>query len=72
MMKASAASAQNSSPPALVSVTTEAIIANRALGIYHLPDCEWADAVQPKNRIGFATPLAAQKAGYHACKVCAP
>ncbi len=71
MMKASAASSQNSAQAVLVSVT-DAIIANRALGIYHSPDCEWADAVQPKNRIGFATPLAAQKAGYHACKVCAP
>ncbi len=72
MMKANAASAQNASHPMLVSVTADAIIANRALGIYHLPDCDWADTILPKNRVGFSTPLAAQTAGYHACKVCAP
>lgn len=72
MMKANAASAQNASQPALVNVTTDAIIANRALGIYHSPDCDWADTISPKNRVGFSTSLAAQNAGYHACKVCAP
>jgi len=72
MMKASAASAQNSSQPSLVSVTTDAIIANHALGIYHSPDCDWADTISPKNRVGFSTPLAAQNAGYRRCKVCAP
>lgn len=71
MMNASV-NVQNSAQPALVSVTTDAIIANRALGIYHLPDCDWADTISPKNRVGFSTPLAAQTAGYHACKVCAP
>ncbi|MGI8653766.1 MAG: Ada metal-binding domain-containing protein, partial [Pyrinomonadaceae bacterium] len=73
MMKANnAASAQNASQPMLVSVTADAIIANRALGIYHSPDCDWADTISPKNRVGFSTSLAAQTAGYHACKVCAP
>jgi len=72
MMKANAASAQNASQPMLVSVTADAIIANRALGIYHLPNCDWADTISPKNRVGFSTSLAAQTAGYHACKVCAP
>jgi hypothetical protein len=72
MMKANAASAQNASQPMLVSVTADAIIANRALGIYHSPDCDWADTISPKNQVGFPTPQAAQTAGYHACKVCAP
>lgn len=47
------------------------IIANRALAVYHLHDCTWAEQIPNKNRISFPSPSAARSAGYKPCHVCA-
>jgi methylphosphotriester-DNA--protein-cysteine methyltransferase len=39
---------------------------------YHRKLCRWMGQVKPEYRIGFATPLAARKAGYHPCATCRP
>ena len=48
------------------------VIGNQSLRIYHLPDCEWVDRILPQQRLDFASDIAAQIAGYHACKICLP
>ncbi|MDX6695780.1 MAG: hypothetical protein QOF02_3383 [Blastocatellia bacterium] len=45
---------------------------HRTLGIYHLRDCEWAQQISQNNSVGFRSKVAAQNAGYHPCKICAP
>jgi methylphosphotriester-DNA--protein-cysteine methyltransferase len=47
-------------------------IGHRTLGIYHRRDCEWAQQISKQNHVGFRSRAAAQAAGYHPCKVCAP
>jgi hypothetical protein len=50
--------------------TTDAIIANRVLSIYHLPTCQWVEQISPKNIVGFPSPAEALSAGYKPCRVC--
>ena len=59
-------------PPQNALGMSDPIIANRTLGIYHLPTCEWAHKISPKNRVGFSSALEAQNAGYRRCQVCSP
>lgn len=59
-------------PPQSTLSMSDPIIANRTLGIYHLPTCEWAHKISPKNRVGFSSALEAQNAGYRRCQVCSP
>ncbi|MGA9994754.1 MAG: Ada metal-binding domain-containing protein [Pyrinomonadaceae bacterium] len=61
-----------SMPPQSALGMSDPIIANRTLGIYHLPTCEWAHKISPKNRVGFSSALEAQNAGYRRCQVCSP
>jgi Metal binding domain of Ada len=68
-------------PPIATSKTTiistppsqnGAFVANRTLGIFHIPNCTWAGHISRGNRVGFASSLEALNAGYRACKVCLP
>jgi hypothetical protein len=47
-------------------------VANRTLGIFHIPNCTWAGHISHGNRVGFSSSLDALNAGYRACKVCLP
>lgn len=40
--------------------------------VFCYPTCRNARRITPPHRVGFATPDAAERAGYHACKVCTP
>lgn len=40
--------------------------------IYHFPDCEWAQKINPSNQIWFTSPEEAKAKGYSPCKVCKP
>ncbi|HEX8071748.1 MAG TPA: hypothetical protein VF546_17490 [Pyrinomonadaceae bacterium] len=52
------------------TVVTRPLVGNLTLAIFHLDTCQWAQRIQPKNRVPFATPDAALAAGYRPCKVC--
>ncbi len=39
---------------------------------YHIPTCRWAKKIKEDNRIVFASPEDAVKAGYEPCKTCKP
>lgn len=39
---------------------------------YHYPECQWAQKINPANRVIFNSPEEAQRAGYVPCKVCIP
>lgn len=60
--------------PAPPPATTAAhpLVGNRSLGIYHLPDCDWALRVPARQRADFDSPTAAAAAGYRPCRVCKP
>lgn len=57
-------------PPAAASA--RAVVGNRSLGIYHLPDCDWAARVPARQRADFDSPTTAAAAGYRPCRVCKP
>jgi len=48
------------------------VVGNRSLGIYHLPDCEWAARLHARQRADFDSPTSALAAGYRPCRVCKP
>ena len=39
---------------------------------YHYPECQWAQKINPANRVIFNSPEEALRAGYVPCKVCNP
>lgn len=39
---------------------------------FHYPDCQWAQEINPKNRVDFKTREEAIEAGYEPCKTCRP
>jgi hypothetical protein len=57
-------------PPA--AVAARPLVGNRSLGIYHLPDCDWAARVPARQRADFDSPTSALAAGYRPCRVCKP
>ena len=57
-------------PPAAASARP--VVGNRSLGIYHLPDCDWAARVPQRQRADFDSPATALNAGYRPCRVCKP
>jgi hypothetical protein len=62
-------------PPASKPLTAAAarpVVGNRSLGIYHLPDCDWAARVPARQRADFDSPNTAHAAGYRPCRVCKP
>jgi methylphosphotriester-DNA--protein-cysteine methyltransferase len=44
----------------------------RTTRIYCLPGCPPGRRTLPRNRVGFASEVEAQAAGYRACRVCRP
>jgi metal binding Ada-like protein len=67
--KATGAAATTPRPAA---VAARPVVGNRSLGIYHLPDCDWAARVPQRQRADFDSPPAAAAAGYRPCRVCKP
>lgn len=47
-------------------------IGNKNSKKFHLPDCQWAEKISPRNRVYFKSRNEAIKAGYVPCKVCRP
>ncbi|MBV9924456.1 MAG: hypothetical protein JOZ96_05390 [Acidobacteria bacterium] len=67
-----AAPAPSKPRPPVASAATRPVVGNASLGIYHLPDCDWALRVPARQRADFDSPAAANAAGYRPCKVCKP
>jgi len=40
--------------------------------VYHYPWCEWAQKINPENKIWFSSVEGAESKGYRPCKVCKP
>jgi metal binding Ada-like protein len=57
-------------PPA--AVAAHPVVGNRSLGIYHLPDCDWAARIPARQRANFDSNTSAIAAGYRPCRVCKP
>jgi hypothetical protein len=58
--------------PAPAAVSVRPVVGNRSLGIYHLPDCDWAMRVPARQRADFDSYASARSAGYRPCRVCKP
>ncbi|HEX8146980.1 MAG TPA: Ada metal-binding domain-containing protein [Pyrinomonadaceae bacterium] len=58
--------------PQPAAVAARPVVGNRSLGIYHLPDCDWAARVPARQRADFDSPASALAAGYRPCRVCKP
>lgn len=58
--------------PTPAAVAAHPVVGNRSLGIYHLPDCDWALRVPARQRTDFDSPTAAAAAGYRPCRICKP
>jgi hypothetical protein len=60
-------------PPSVANTgTSDPIVANLVLGIYHLENCDWVDRISTKNRVGFSTALEATSHGFKPCHICSP
>jgi hypothetical protein len=70
------ASNATGAPPATTTkpaaVAARPVVGNRSLGIYHLPDCDWALRVPARQRADFDSHTSAIAAGYRPCRVCKP
>src|SRR5262245_3130660 len=55
----------NVTPASITS--TDPIIGNTALNIYHLTNCEWVNRIVGRNRVTFSSALEAASAGYKPC-----
>ena len=62
--------AGNFAPASITS--TEPIIGNLALNIYHQRSCGWVKQISPRNRVSFESSADALAAGFKSCRVCAP
>ncbi|WP_253256508.1 MULTISPECIES: thermonuclease family protein [unclassified Neomoorella] len=47
-------------------------IGNSSSKKFHLPSCQWAKEISPRNRVEFTSRQEAISAGYQPCKVCRP
>ncbi len=59
-------------PSVVAPATTDPIVGNLVLGIYHLENCHWVDRITTKNRVGFATSADAIQHGFKPCRICSP
>ena len=59
-------------PTAVTPATTDPIVGNLVLGIYHFENCDWVDRISTKNRVGFATAADAVQHGFKPCRICSP
>ncbi len=46
--------------------------ASKSSARYHVPDCQWAREIGPKDLVKFKTPEEAIRAGFQPCKMCKP
>lgn len=58
--------------PASSQAVSVSYIGNKNSKKFHLPDCQWAEKISPRNRVYFKSRDEAIKAGYEPCKVCRP
>lgn len=64
---------QGNLPTAVVRTSsTDPIVGNLVLGIYHLDTCDWVDRISSKNRVGFSTASEAVSHGFKPCRICSP
>jgi len=47
-------------------------VASKNSNKYHFPSCQWAQRINPSNRVVFKSAREAIQAGYVPCKVCKP
>lgn len=59
-------------PPPVVAISSEPIVGNLVLGIYHFAHCDWVDHISTKNRVGFSTASEAISHGFKPCQICSP
>ena len=50
--------------------TSGAVVGNARTGIFEWPGCPYYEAISPNNRVDFASPQAAQAAGYEPARNC--
>ena len=67
-----AAAPTQARPAAFAAGGARPVVGNSALGIYHLPDCDWVARIVPRQRADFDSPDAAGAARYRPCRVCKP
>lgn len=48
------------------------VVGSRTQSIYHRETCDWANRINVRNRVAFASDAEARAAGYQGCKVCQP
>ena len=59
-------------PTVVAPATTDPIVGNLVLGIYHQENCHWVNRITTKNRVGFATTSEAIQHGFKPCRICSP
>lgn len=64
--------AAHSSPSSLQAVATYPFVASKSSGVFHRPDCRWAQNISDDNRIGYKTREEAEQSGKRPCKSCRP
>ena len=66
--------AQPGLPPiaATAKASTDPLVGNLVLGIFHLENCHWVDTISLKNRVGFHTAAEARAHGFKPCRICSP
>jgi len=72
--RAPAAASGGNAAPAAGAATAESgpLFGRRGLTTYHRAGCAFGERIAKENRVYFATPTAAEAAGYHACRSCHP
>lgn len=59
-------------PQTVAAVSGHPFIASRSSGVFHRPDCRWAQNITGDNRLGYKTREEAIQAGKRPCKSCKP
>jgi len=61
-----------SSPQSLQAVTAHPFVASKSSGVFHRPDCRWAQNISDDNRVGYRTREEAEQSGKRPCRSCKP
>lgn len=59
-------------PQTVAAVSGHPFIASKSSGVFHRPDCRWAQNISGDNRLGYMTREEAIQAGKRPCKSCKP
>jgi hypothetical protein len=59
-------------PQTVGAVSAYPFIASRSSGVFHRPDCRWAQNISGDNRLGYKTREEAIQSGKRPCKSCKP